>query len=350
MNRLLHRYLPTPWDVLGVLCTAIGLCVATGAPVSAQELANRSDSSPNLAERAGSAEPKVAPADFIGNRIYLRVPLARGDTLRFFTDTGGGPLPVLTVGAAQALGLPIDSSGRSERFGRAPLPDLHPQTPIPAPAPDSALVSLNRGLNRYLGGDGLLGRRWHAGHTWTFDYLREQLLLHDPTEELTFDPRHTAELTFETDSSGRRVGNHPLIEAQIAGKTYSFLFDTGATTVLTDSALAVLGGPRRRGTGFISAAVFDRWRRNHPEWTVLEDASAFGGNPPMIKVPEVTIAGHTVGPVWFERRPGENFQRKIQTAGHAISGALGGSLFQYFRITVDYPEARAYFSSSSRGD
>jgi hypothetical protein len=64
----------------------------------------------------------------------------------------------------------------------------------------------------------------------------------------------------------------------------------------------------------------------------------------MIRVAEVTIAGHTVGPVWFERRPDRAFKKKMaQTMDRPVDGALGGSLFQYFRITVDYPGTRAFF-------
>lgn len=93
------------------------------------------------------------------------------------------------------------------------------------------------------------------------------------------------------------------------------------------TSASVLGGPRRRGTGFISASVFDRWRRTHPEWKILDEASEFGGGFPMIQVPEVTIAGHTVGPVWFERRPDRIFRRMSRRTGQSVHGALGGSLF-----------------------
>ncbi|MFB6229802.1 MAG: hypothetical protein ABEL04_01495, partial [Salinibacter sp.] len=282
-----------------------------------------------------------------GNRIYLRVPLASGDTLRFFTDTGGGPQPILTVRAARRLGLPVDSAD-PKRFGRTAVPTLHPRTLVPAPAPDTALVSFNRQINQYLGGDGLLGGRWHDGHVWTFDYLEEELLLRDSPKEVSFDPDHTTELAFATDSTGRRVGHHPMVRAQVADSSYSFLFDTGATTVLTDSARAVLGGPRRRGTGFISASVFDRWRQAHPEWTVMKNASTLGEGYPMIKVPEVTIAGHTVGPVWFERRPARRFRQMARRTGQPVRGALGGSLFRHFRITVDYPGGQAHFEKSAR--
>lgn len=67
----------------------------------------------------------------------------------------------------------------------------------------------------------------------------------------------------------------------------------------------------------------------------------------MIRVPEVAIAGHTVGPVCFERRHSRNFRRMAQRTGRPVHGALGGSLFRHSRITVDYPEARAHFERAS---
>lgn len=156
-------------------------------------------------------------------------------------------------------------------------------------------------------------------------------------------PDHTVNLGFQTDSRGQRTSNHPRIEATIAGSTDSFLFDTGATTALTDSVHAAFDGPKRRGSSFVVASVFDRWRENHPDWRVVEGASLYRKGTPLIRIPEVTIAGHTVGPVWFERRPDRAFQQMSASMDQPVQGALGGSLFQYFRITISYPDGWASF-------
>lgn len=61
-------------------------------------------------------------------------------------------------------------------------------------------------------------------------------------------------------------------------------------------------------------------------------------------VPEVTIAGYTVGPVWFTYRPNYDFHEYMaQWLDQKVEGALGGSLFQYFKIIVDYPKERVIF-------
>lgn len=185
-----------------------------------------------------------------------------------------------------------------------------------------------------------------SGHstTETSDYGDERLLLHDSPEDLSFDDRHTVPLAFRTDSTGTHVRHHPRIQATIPDSTYSFLFDTGATFLLSDKARSVFGGSSKQGGSFVIGSVFDRWRSEHPEWRVVENASGGRGNRPIIRVPEVTIAGHTVGPVWFERQPDQGLQKKLAPLmDRVVEGALGGSLFQYFRITVDYPGERAYF-------
>jgi hypothetical protein len=285
------------------------------------------------------------PAQFEANRIYVRAAVADGDPLRFYTDTGGGRFAIVTKSAAERLGLKIDTlamGGRDRMVTQ--FPDLASDASLPAPQKGRALVFPKTGPIRMMDvGDGLLGQGWFAGRAWTFDYPNQELLVHasppDPPA-----PEHTVDLGFKTDSTGRRVSNHPRVEARIDGQKHSFLLDTGATTLLTDSARAAVGGAKLRGGSFVIASLFDRWREAHPDWRVLEEGSVMQEGTPMIRVPEVTIAGHTVGPVWFERRPDRNFREEMaRTMDRPVRGALGGSLFQYFRMTVSYPDAWACF-------
>ena len=136
----------------------------------------------------------------------------------------------------------------------------------------------------------------------------------------------------------------------IDGQTINLLFDTGATVRLTDQALARLadGQPASRATSFISKTTFDRWHARHPDWKVIEHADANAGGEPLIEVPEVTVAGYTVGPVWFTRRADKNFHQWMsQWMDKEIDGALGGSALHYFRVTVNYPGAVAVFERPS---
>lgn len=128
-----------------------------------------------------------------------------------------------------------------------------------------------------------------------------------------------------------------------------FLFDTSATTFASDSALRKKDDklPSTLGTSFISKSQFEKWRSKHPDWKVIEKGEKFT-NAFYIQVPDVTIAGYTVGPVWFTMRPDQAFYRHMATMmDKKVEGALGGSLFQYFRITVNYPEEYLLYSIPS---
>jgi hypothetical protein len=154
-------------------------------------------------------------------------------------------------------------------------------------------------------------------------------------------------LGFQTDPAGKRSADFPRIAATLDGETLDLLFDTGATISLSPEALAQLAdkGPATRGTSFIAAVHFDAWRRKHPDWRVIEHADiGIKEAQPMIEVPAVTVAGYTVGPVWFTRRPDPNFHQLMsQYMDRQVEGALGGSALRFFRMTVDYPHASAVF-------
>jgi hypothetical protein len=161
-----------------------------------------------------------------------------------------------------------------------------------------------------------------------------------------FEPQHTISLGFLTEPSGQRATHFPSVDATIDGETYAFLFDTGATVDLSDTALSIIGdgGPHERATSFVTASVFDKWRGKHPNWRIIEGADRTAGGECIIEVPQVTIAGHTVGPVWFTRRADSNFHEYMsQWMDRRVEGALGGTLFKYFAVTADYPGSRAYF-------
>jgi hypothetical protein len=65
----------------------------------------------------------------------------------------------------------------------------------------------------------------------------------------------------------------------------------------------------------------------------------------MILVPVVSVTGFSVGPVWFTERPDTNFRKFMsQWMDRRVEGAVGGNVFRFFRLTVDYPAALAYFA------
>ncbi len=261
-----------------------------------------------LGAKTSFAQPRpggrVLPADFVQHRIYVTAVTTEGDSLRMLTDTGGGTAVVLWSSAVRRTGRPVIDTLQGRRpMQVVPVPAFRTEGPVPQTRAERAIIAPSRRAQLVGYDDGRLGMHWFAGRIWTFDYGDETLRLHDTADELSFAPDHTVDLAFKTDSTGTRVGHHPRVEASIDGTTRSFLFDTGATTVLTDSAQGRLDAPRRIASGFIRASLFERWTNKHPDWTVVKGASPALGGSPLIRVPEVEIAGHTAGPVWFERRP-----------------------------------------------
>jgi hypothetical protein len=292
------------------------------------------------------------PAIFQEHRIYLRPVTQGGDTLVFYTDTGGG-LSRLYAPVALRLNLPqqrVALGGDTVTVTDWPMWSAGAAIPpddTSGPLGARVLVAPFEGELAILqdaGDAGFLGRRWFAGRVWTFDYRAGRLLLRPPGNLPPHDPEQRVPLGFQTDATGLRTMHFPRIRVAVAGDSLDLLFDTGATMVLTDSALSIMGDgrPARRATSFISAAVFDGWRVDHPEWRVIERATSVGAD--LIELPEIEVASHRVGPVWFERRSAGTFEDWMsRMMDRQIVGALGGDALRFFRVTVDYPNAVAIF-------
>ena len=289
------------------------------------------------------------PVEFVAGRFFVTPVTTAGDTLRFYTDTGGG-LFVLDE-SVDVLGLAVDAlASETDTLRVVRLPELAPGEWIPDPTSGwgSGLPILRPrpGQRTMDMGHGMLGQAWFGGRVWTFDYPAGRLLLHLDGAPAILEDATTASLGFRTDSTGHRVTQFPRIQAVVDGDTLDFLLDTGATVFLTESAALEFddGDLPTRATSFITTEVFQRWRVAHPDWRVLENADQTVDSMSMIEVPEVRIAGQAVGPVWFTQRPDAAFHEFMaQWMDRPVDGALGGNAFRFFRMTVDYPRARASF-------
>lgn len=296
------------------------------------------------AQTAASVE---VPARFVGNRVIADAVTASGDTLRFFTDTGGGTA-ILYPQAVARLALPVDSvQADGETNAITGFPPLAAGSAFPLPGGPFAgrLLIIPPTPTIHDGEDGMLGRVWFADRAWTFDYPAGRLLLRAPGDLPPHDAAHRVPLGFRTNGRGQRTTHFPRIRVEVDGDSLDLLYDSGASLGLTDSAHATLadGGPAIRGTSFIVAGVFDRWRARHPDWRVIERAER-GTGEAIIQVPRVSMGGYDVSPVWFTRRPDRNFHQYMsQWMDRRVDGALGGSALGYFRVTVDYPAAVAVF-------
>ncbi len=331
-------------DTLGAVC--LSTLVACSTPLPAGGTA--------ATPRAGVANEIVVPARYDEGRWIVRPVTARGDTLDLYTDTGGGVLFI----ARERLGPDaMLSPGRVTPQGDSSFTTTWPSMPagsaFPRPFGDSSpqvMTASSAAFRRLAGGfparDGFLGNEFFAHHIWVFDY---------PAHVLGVLPAGTAPMplggstipfTFKADAGKGDEPWFPRIRVEIDGDSLDLLFDTGATTELTDSAAAKIGDgrPRSRAASFITRTVAERWQTRHPDWRVVKQAEV-GTSADMIEVPHVTVAGLTSGPVWFTIRPDPNFTTYMSKwMDQPIVGAFGGSGLRYFRVIADYPNQRATFS------
>lgn len=293
----------------------------------------------------------VLPAVFIENRIIVCPVTEEGGSLRLFTDTGGGCF--LMKDAVNRLGRSTFDRNMDGSLRVLVTQPQYQETSWIPPLLDKGehadLLVLEINETFLAGMDGMLGAAWFSDRIWAFDYLEKVFTYYDDRESIRAMTAggvgNGVRLYFQKDDNGTRMTSFPRIQAVIDGETIDFLFDTGATLSLSEIGHDRLNpaGDAMIGTSFITQSVFTRWAAKHPDWLVVNHAELNNGLP-VIEVPEVEIAGHIVGPVTFTMRPDPNFHGYMtQWMDKRIEGALGGSAFQYFRITVDYPDEMAYF-------
>ena len=306
------------------------LCLACSTPKAGKP---SSDNSP-------ITQKELTEARFDQHRVFFDIPGEGGEKVSFYTDTGGGKL--IYPEAAKKLGLAIDTLEEGEQTAEMiNLVDLFTEKNHPAPLGPHFVYRGERRGSTY---DGMLGAHWFADKAWNFDYQNEKLYLVEEVDWSSFDEKHTVELGFMSNMKGKHATHFPRIPIKVDGKIIQTLFDTGANAPLSDSAKGSFGGADEAATSFIIATIFDEWRADHPDWPYLEGAD-LNLNEAMIQVPEMEIAGHKVGPVWFTRRADKNFTEFMsQWMDEPIAGAIGGSCFKYFsQLLIDYLEEKAYF-------
>jgi hypothetical protein len=305
-------------------------------------------------QASSASVPIRLPARVVADR-FIATPITTGaDTLGLFLDTGGGK-NMMWATAARRLKLPIDTltlpadgGGPAEKWGVVPYPAFAPNSSIPGAK--QKLFGDRLGVPPTEAGvdpaapDGFLGRSWFADRIWVLDYPGKALSIWPAGSPAMPAGPHQVALGFLQNVVRRRPTNFPRIRVLVDGDSIDMLFDTGATMSLTPAAVAALAdsAPSRRATSFIAQSVFDRWRQRHPDWRVIEHADSVGARSlPIIEVPAVSLGGYTAGPSWWALRPDANYEPYREWMDQPIHGSIGGSVFHYFKITLDYPHAIA---------
>jgi hypothetical protein len=244
---------------------------------------------------------------------------------RCHLDTGGG-WTFVSQRLADQLGLEVESTQETEEgtftlltpptvtAGGRPV-DLSPR-PV-CVGPDHVFART--------GSDMFIGAAVLAQHHAVFDYPERRLTLSDrPTGG---DVRVASPV--DEQSKFARV------EITVAGEAHGMLLDTGASHTM------------------LSAAVFDRWRAEHPDWTVWDGAIGTANmngqqadlGARMMRVPEMRIGDVVVENATVVTRPAGTFENWMsQMMAAPIVGALAGNVLEQLRLEVDYQEACTHFS------
>lgn len=304
-----------------------------------------------------SQEGLLVPSLFDnGDRIYFLLKTLTGQTIKAYTDSGGG-WSVIYPSALKKLGLDslifISESGEENYVKAADLfslSEFHPflneeQKKLSKESyfqvPDEEYLK-SSGIN--FGDDqGFFGQFFFINHCWTFDYLNQEVYVeYDCNIDLN-DP-DAQKIGFKKKENGDKMYGHPSMVVSIQGEEIPMLFDTGATFHLSKSAQERLNRKEEIGGSFIAQSLYDKWRISNPNWNIIEggDVIPEGGKVfplDMIEVPEVKIGNHIVGPVWFSVRPDRAWSEwMIKSMDRVVKGALGGSALKYVSVTIDYPK------------
>ncbi len=312
---------------------------------------------------------RPVPADFVGDRVFVRWAAPGNQSLRLYTDTGGGLLSLFPK-AVQRLSLPLDTltwtNGADHGdYMMAHVPSALNEALVP-PVPSALSIGFNMKSEDSTTvllavesesppddefgyeWDGRLGAGWFADRVWTIDYPNRRFYFDGTKTVAPTDPACWVPLGFKTDSTGHRTNSFPRITARIDGENIQFLVDTGARIELTDNAWRIVGSnePRHRATSFITRERFEQWHKKHSEWIIVPNAEKTVGAA-MIRVPTIEVGGRRLGPVWFTERPDGNFRDFMsQYMDKPIEGALGGSAWRYVTLVLDYPGAKAALLTS----
>lgn len=270
------------------------------------------------------------PVELVDGRWFLLATASNGEPLRLLLDTAGGMF--LTAAAVRRLDLPTHLEPGTPDLTVCPFPDLT-DAGIPRPhQPTMAVLPDERE------DDGMLGAPWFDRRSWVFDYAAETLECVD---------------RIPTDAADHRIpvffrARHPYgrITATVDDEEIDLLLDTGATAQVPTSTGQPPGGVHPRSTSFITRTWFDRWRRRHRRWTILEHADRGAGGQPAILVEDLVVAGHHCEPVWFTCRPDPNFRTWMaQWTDRPVDGALGGNAFTRLRLAISWPAATMTLTS-----
>lgn len=261
-----------------------------------------------------------------GGRPYIDVQFRAADghavKAHVWLDTGGGNI-IVSEKLAQALGLKPTADAfeeEGEKLAPLPLPGLELGGEVVKLADVQAFEVIGPASGvQHTDADAALPVRALRGYDVVFDY---------PAGKFSLNPsggKHTGtEVPVKIGESGM-----PTVTAEIAGKPYGFLLDTGGTSVMLSQAAIQpdfqhVAGAYGRGNMLLGR---------------------FEGKLMMVDLPSLTWGPFQLTHVIAVSRPAGIYEKSMSgMAGGDIVGSLGGNVFQHFRIDIDYPQAKLYLT------
>jgi hypothetical protein len=308
--------------------------------------------------RPTPGQPVEIPIRYDAHRFLVQPVSPAGDTLSFIADTGGNFTWIFEE-RARELGLSEVNyetkgaySGVSEEFSVIEAPNFREESRLPPPVYQGRhYISVPKEWNYrhgrkyikalYRGVDGgVLGNSWFATRTWQFDYATQQLVWKEDGALPDGPPGHRVGLTPVHGERGAPKSGLMTLPIVVADDTVTVLLDTGATVVLTESASRKVGDNEStvRAGFHLSPNLYRKWRDEHPEWRRIEGGSEPDGDYDLIRVPEMRVGGHEIGPVWLNEAA-MGFDRY-----NGAQAAMGGAALKYFdAVTVDFKSGVAVF-------
>jgi predicted aspartyl protease len=283
--------------------------------------------------RADVAQATV-PLIVEGNRPFIDLTFRRPDgsqrSARFLIDSGGGDF-LLTEALARDLGLKLGATWREDgsEFAAVREPPkafvgdfslaLNPKRVTVEIGADSMLPKTAPGR-----ADGLLPGHVLAHYHVVFDYPQGKFTV---ARAGALTPKGTPlPMPVHSDSG------FPRTEIEVAGNTYGFLIDTGASFTM------------------VSEVLLKAWGQDHPNWQrhqgAYGEAATLGG----VTLETMFVPGGSWGANQLtefgvvSQREG-TFERRMSAMTAApIVGSLAGNVLKRFRLDLDYPNAKLYLS------
>jgi len=172
-------------------------------------------------------------------------------------------------------------------------------------------------------------RRYHV----IFDYPGGKFTLAKPG---ALKPRGVRIATLVEQRSG-----FPRLEVQIAGQSFGFLLDTGASFTM------------------ISREQIETWIKAHPEWPNAVGAAGAANmglgkmeaDGLMLGLPQVELGPFQLKAGAAISRPKGTFEKYMSgMMTQPIIGAIGGNVLRAFRIEIDYANNATYFERTGSPD